>query len=336
MGPGLTSLCHAAWYEGHPLGWLLAPASWGFRAAVSVRRWAYLSGLASSRRFAAPVIVVGNISVGGTGKTPLVVWLARLLREHGLRPGIACRGYLGTAARWPQQVRSDSDADAVGDEAVVLARRTGCPVAAGPDRIADVAALVRHAACDVVVCDDGLQHYALARDVEIAVVDGVRRHGNGRCLPAGPLREPISRLAGVDLVVVHGAPAPGEHGMRLIAGDPRSVRDDRVTVPLRRLARMRVHAVCGIGHPARFFADLRRLGVEVLPHAFPDHHRFRREDLDFDDDLTVLMTEKDAVKCRRFAGPEHWYLPVEAEVAPELAGRVLDLVGEAGARTRAA
>jgi tetraacyldisaccharide 4'-kinase len=214
----------------------------------------------------------------------------------------------------------------VGDEAVLLARRCGCPVAAGPDRAAAAALLVGEGACDLVVSDDGLQHYALARDVEVAVVDGVRRFGNGRCLPAGPLREPASRLRGVDFVVARGPAGPGEFAMDYDSGPLLRVADDReggAPAP-----GTPVHGVAGIGDPEPFFDRLRGLGYRVAGHPFPDHHPFTPGDLDFADDLPVIMTEKDAVKCRAFAGARCWYLPVAARVPAALAAAIIDKLEE--------
>ena len=302
------------WYRSHPLSLLLAPLGWLYALVMIVRRSAYRVGLLPEHRVGVPVIVVGNVSVGGTGKTPLVVWIAGFLAAEGWRPAIVSRGYGGRARRWPQPVRVDSDPALVGDEAVLLARRTGCPtVASGSRRVEAARALVRNGACDVIVSDDGLQHLALARDVEIVVIDAERRHGNGRCLPAGPLREPLGRLASVDLLVSNGPARRGEFEMRLAPG-PAVRLVDGERRPLAAFRGTSVHAVCGIGNPARFFAALSDHGLMVTGHAFPDHHPFSGADLAFDDEAPVLMTEKDAVKCARFAGPRHWYVPVTAEL----------------------
>nr|VFK50220.1 MAG: lipid-A-disaccharide kinase [Candidatus Kentron sp. TUN]VFK51300.1 MAG: lipid-A-disaccharide kinase [Candidatus Kentron sp. TUN] len=325
------------WYRNHhPLGYALAPLSRLFCMAVSVRRFAYGKHLIAAQHPGVPVIVVGNITTGGTGKTPLVIWLANFLREHRFRPAIIVRGYGGKATCWPQWVVADTDPDMVGDEAVLLARRTSCCVIAAPDRVVAARALIEHTDCNLILSDDGLQHYALERDVEIAVVDGILGVGNGRCLPAGPLREPVSRLATVDLVVKNtpdhnlpeSEPDHGEYGMRLISGDPQDVVGKRGARFLDTFKVSPVHAVCGIGHPDRFFRTLRQLGLSIRPHAFPDHHAFRPEDLAFGDDLSILMTEKDAVKCRRFAGPRHWYLPVDAELDPAFGARLLQALSD--------
>ena len=241
------------WYAPGPFGALLAPAGWLVALFTVLRRGAYRAGLRRSWRVGCPVVVVGNLSTGGTGKTPLVIAIAKLLAERGVRVGVVCRGYRGAASRWPRKVRPDSDPDRVGDEAVLLARRTGVPVAAGPNRIGAARILFRRSKCDVILSDDGLQHLRLARDVEIVVVDGVRRHGNGRCMPAGPLREPLGRLASVDLVVVNGAGTQGELEMRLVAGDAVNLADASLTRPLDSFRGVPVHALCAIGHQERFF-----------------------------------------------------------------------------------
>lgn len=306
---------------------MLAPFSWLFCAGVRVRRLAYEIGAAKVRRVGLPVIIVGNITVGGTGKTPLVIWICRYLRTQGYHPAIVARGYRGRAVKGPQQVRPDSDAGSVGDEAVVLARRSTCPVAVGHRRVEVANALMQHTDCDVLVCDDGMQHLALGRDVEIAVVDGVRGFGSGRCLPAGPLREPPSSLKRVDLVVSYGRRRAGAFSMEYQALAPRGLIDER-EAPAGRFAGELIHGVAGIGDPARFFWQLRALGLDVIEHSFPDHYRYRPMDLDFGDQRPVLMTEKDAVKCRRFARPNHWYLPVHAKLPERFGRRLLTLLRE--------
>jgi tetraacyldisaccharide 4'-kinase len=210
----------------------------------------------------------------------------------------------------------------VGDEPVLLAQRTDCPVGAGPDRVAAVAALVAHSGCDVVISDDGLQHLALVRDVEIAVLDGERRLGNRRCLPAGPLREPAGRLKSVDFVVTNGRAQNGEVEMRICLGDAASLRDPALRRPLEAFRGRPVHAVCGIGHPTRFFDQLEAAGLEIIRHAFPDHHNFLPNEIVFEDGNAVLMTEKDAVKCARIASEGQWYVPVDA-VLPDSFSKAL-------------
>lgn len=300
------------WYSASPLSLLLAPLGSIYAGAVHVRRALYRSGRLRSTRVAVPVIVVGNLTVGGTGKTPLVIWLVEALRRAGKRPGVVSRGYGGKGTQWPQQVRPDSNPQDVGDEPVLIALRGACPVVVDPDRVRAAQTLLALHECDVIVADDGLQHYALQRDVEIAVVDGVRRHGNGRCLPAGPLREPLRRLREVDMIVVNDGNSMDACSFRLVGDVACALDGKQAARALADFAGQAVHAVAAIGRPARFFDHLRGHGVQAITHAFPDHHFFRAEDIRFGDHLPVLMTEKDAVKCRGFAEATHWYIPVSA------------------------
>jgi tetraacyldisaccharide 4'-kinase len=302
------------WYESHPVSLLLLPISGLFRLVIALRRIAFKSGVLHRQKLPLPVIVVGNITVGGTGKTPLVIWLVETLRDMGLHPGIVSRGYGGDATSWPQFVDAESDPTKVGDEPVLIAQRTGCPVAVAPQRVRAARLLISDKGCDVIVCDDGLQHYALERDLEIVVLDGERRLGNGRCLPAGPLRETAARLHDVDLVVVNGKASPNECGMNMVGTNAQSLNDPNIFHELSEWQGTTVHGVAGIGNPGRFFAHLRAQGLNVLEHPFPDHYRFEEKDLYFSDSLPVLMTEKDAVKCREFASPRLWCVPVNAVI----------------------
>jgi tetraacyldisaccharide 4'-kinase len=299
------------WYRRTPVSFALLPLAALYCLVVALRRGLYRARFLSARRMPVPVIVVGNITVGGTGKTPLVAWLAQWLRGNGFRPGIVSRGYRGRATSWPQAVRPESDPALVGDEPVLLARATGVPVMVGPDRVGAALALLAQHGCDVVLCDDGLQHYRLARDIEIAVIDGERRFGNGFCLPAGPLRDPVSRLASVFLRVANGTPQAGEWGMTLAEQGFCRLGDLQVSAGAERFRGRRVHAVAAIGNPRRFFDHLRRLHIDVIEHAFPDHHAFIPVDLAFGDGLDVIMTEKDAVKCERLGIPG-WYMKIAA------------------------
>lgn len=301
----------AIWYGGHWLAYPLLPLSWLYRLAVGLRRLAFRRGWLASHRLPVPVIVVGNITVGGTGKTPMVLWLADFLRRQGLHPGIVLRGYGGSARDWPRMVAADDDPFELGDEAVLLARRSHCEVAAGPDRVAAVRLLLERAGCDIVVSDDGLQHYRLQRDLEILMVDAARGFGNGYCLPAGPLREPESRAREVSLKVCNGEPCPGGNVMGLEPGALVNLLDPARIRPLSGLNRQRVTAVAGIGNPQRFFALLRQYGLHLDERPYPDHHRFSAEDAASWPPGPVIMTEKDAVKCVHIAGDDHWYMPVE-------------------------
>jgi tetraacyldisaccharide 4'-kinase len=314
------------WYTRSPWLVLLTPVSLVFRMAVRLRRLAYQSGLGRSHRLAVPVIVVGNITVGGTGKTPLVAWLANYLKERGFRPGIVSRGYGGRATSWPQQVRPDSDPGIVGDEAVLLAGLTTCPMAVAPKRVVAARALLENSQCDVILSDDGLQHYALQRDVEIAVIDGIRRFGTGFMLPAGPLREPVKRLEEVDLVVVNGLGSGREHQMRVTLGDARSLLDENTSRELTAFRGQSVHAVAGIGNPERFFQSLQQAGMVLERHVFPDHHHYVQSDMEFGDNNPVIMTGKDAVKCREFASDRHWYVPLSVHLPPAFCERLDELL----------
>jgi len=265
------------------------------------------------------VIVVGNLTVGGSGKTPMTAWLAGRLLDAGYRPGIVSRGYGRRNGTASMLVGPGADPAVVGDEPIMLARHTGVPVWVDRDRVRAARALAEEQGVDVVISDDGLQHHRLPRDISILMVDGRRRFGNGLCLPAGPLREPRSAAARADFVVVTGGTAqPDEYAMALVPSDVlRRVDRPVITRPFRDLVGRPAHAVAGIADPERFFDALEEAGVEVIRHPFPDHHRFRPRHIHFGDQLPVLMTEKDAVKCRDFADERHWYWPVSAE--PEAA-----------------
>lgn len=308
-------------------GWVLAlrPFAWIYTIIIFIRRWLYRLGIFKTHTLRIPVIVVGNISVGGTGKTPLVIWLANYLKAAGYKPGIISRGYFGQARRWPQQVRPDADPIIVGDEALVISRRTGCPMAVGPDRVASANALLHYAKVDVIISDDGLQHYALDRQIEIAVIDGVRRFGNGYCLPAGPLRESPSRLHEVDFLVTNGTAMQQEFPMRYASMDAINLQT-AAHRPLDEFKSESAVAIAAIGNPDRFFNFMRSYGIRMTTRAFADHHFFESTDLAFTDNQTVLMTEKDAVKCERFSKPSWWYVPIEAQMPDEFGMRLLTLL----------
>ena len=316
------------WYSDHPLVYLLLPFSWIYKIFMILRRIGYAAGLLPVKRVSVPVIIVGNITVGGTGKTPLVIWLAGFLRDNGYRPAIISRGYRGTASNWPQQVRPDSDPFMVGDEPVVIARQTHCPVAASPNRYAAAVQLLQHTDANILICDDGLQHHSLERDLEIAVVDSLRRFGNGKCLPAGPLRESLRRLNTVDMIVSSGTAARGEFPMEYVPDRLFSVNGKIPSQSPTAWKGKTVHAVAGIGHPEKFFNMLRSLDIDVIRHEFPDHHRFESVDIHFEDELPVIMTEKDAVKCASFADSRHWYLTINVIMSNVFEHRLLTLLRE--------
>lgn len=321
MRARLAAWLESIWYGGARVPLALALLEGVYATLLRLRRWSYSAGLRRITRVAVPVAVVGNLTVGGTGKTPLVAALAAELARRAWRPGIVLRGY-GGSRHAPMLVGRDSDPALCGDEAVLLARSLDLPVAVGRRRAAAAALLVQRAECDVIVSDDGLQHWGLARDLEIAVIDGRRRFGNGRLLPAGPLREPPERLRAVDYTVANGVAQAGEAAMRVSGTQACSLVRPGRRLELETLRGQRVHAVAGIGHPARFFDLLRGYGIEVVPHAWPDHHVYDGSELRFDDSRPVLVTEKDAVKCARWADERVWVVPVEAQLPPEWFDRV--------------
>ena len=314
-----TGLLNSIWYSNHWLRWLLWPLSLVFRWLVWLRRWFYCHGWLKSIQIAVPVIVIGNISVGGTGKTPCVIWLARELTRRGYRVGVVTRGYGGRNQHWPQPVRADSSAQSLGDESVLIAQRTGCSVAAGPDRVAAAQLLLDEGPKDVILSDDGLQHYRMARALEIAVVDGTRGLGNGLCLPAGPLREPPSRLDQVDAVIVNSGDwrRAGAYEAALTLVGACHLRSGAVE-PIANFRGQNVHAVAGIGHPERFFDALRNCGMSVDGRPLEDHAEISPGDLAFEDSNPVMITEKDAVKCKQHAHDRVW------SVAAELAFQARD------------
>ncbi|HEX4872935.1 MAG TPA: tetraacyldisaccharide 4'-kinase [Nevskiaceae bacterium] len=311
------------WYQPRPAPLGLRPlaALYGLIAAQRRRR---LQAEAARVRLRVPVIVVGNLSVGGTGKTPFVLWLVDRLREWGWRPGVISRGYGGRAAHYPLRVSADSDPAEVGDEPALIAWRSGVPVVVDPDRLRAARAL--DAEVDVLIADDGLQHYRLPRQVEIVVVDGQRGFGNGALLPAGPLREPISRLAEVDLVVVNGGglrvQGPPCVDMQLPGAHAFNLREPSRVRALRDFRGESVHAMAGIGHPERFFQLLEREGLHLVRHPFADHQAYQPAQIEWHDSRPVLMTEKDAVKCRHWVDARYWSVPVTAQLDPAATQRV--------------
>ena len=326
MKKTLTRWATDIWYKDQFIGVWLSPLSFLFNDAVRFRRFLYRLGILKSHTLPVPVIIVGNITVGGTGKTPLIIWLAEFLKESGFKPGIISRGYGGQAESWPQWVTVDSDAKNTGDEALLIAKQTGCPMAVGPLRVDAAKLLLSKADCDVILSDDGLQHYALNRTIEIAVIDGERRFGNGYCLPAGPLREPIERLQNVDFIIVNGEKyEDNEMSMRLV-GDQLVNLVTGEQKPLQEFKGVECHALAGIGNPERFFKVLEAAGLICKTHNFPDHYPFQHHDIEFKDNKPVLMTEKDAVKCRAFAGEQHWYLPVKAVPEAAFSEQLLNLL----------
>lgn len=303
---------------------LLLPLSWLYGLVSGLIRLSYRCGLRKSWRAPVPIVVVGNLTAGGNGKTPMVIWLVEQLQQRGYRVGVVSRGYGGKAEAYPLVLDANTTTQQAGDEPVLIYQRTAAPVAISPKRAEAVQALLKQQPLDVVITDDGLQHYALQRDFELVVIDGVRRFGNGWWLPAGPMRERASRLKSVDALIANGGVAqPGEIAMRLQARDAVNVasgeRRPAVELP-------QVVAMAGIGHPPRFFATLEKLGVEVEKEvAFADHQEYQQGRLAalVSSGQTLLMTEKDAVKCRAFAQPNWWYLPVDAVLPPDQAEQLV-------------
>ena len=306
------------WYDGGRVPLWAHAVSRVYAALVALRVRLYRIGLLRKHRIKVPVVVVGNLVAGGSGKTPLTIAIVERLRAEGWNPGVATRGYGRADASKPLWVQSNTPAAQGGDEPVLIARQSEARVRVDRDRVAAARALAA-AGCDIVVCDDGLQHYALARDIEIEVIDGRRRHGNGLPIPAGPMREPAARAAACDFRILNAGSDPdiaagfGEWPMWLAPGDAVPLLGGR-GLPLSAFAGRRVHAVAGIGDPERFFDMLRALDIAVVPHAFPDHHAYVEGDLRFGSDLPVLMTAKDAVKCAAFVTEKHYAVPVRAEL----------------------
>jgi tetraacyldisaccharide 4'-kinase len=290
------------WYGKHVLAWLLYPLALIYRLIAWVRRWLLINF--KQTVFDVPVIVVGNLTVGGVGKTPLVIALAEHLGKRGLRVGIVSRGYGARIKHYPYEIRLEDPARVVGDEPLLLAKKTSCPVVIAPNRVDAVDYLLKKHQVDVVLSDDGLQHYKLARAIEIVVIDAKRGFGNGLCLPAGPLREPKKRMQHVDFVVVNGDNWPLAYQMDLVPGkiDPEPLPQNTS-----------IAAFAGIGHPERFFDTLTNLGIKHKPYRFSDHHRFVPKDFDIPEDV-IIMTEKDAIKCHTFLNKPMYILPVRAEI----------------------
>jgi len=323
MAGGQSGLV-AAWYERR--WWLifLRPLEFLFRGFAAIRRALFALGLKAVWSAPKPVVIVGNITVGGTGKTPVVIALLEYLQAQGIKPGVVSRGYGATRGVFPHTVTQHSSAEDCGDEPLLIFRRTGCPCVVAPARVTAVQQLLADNDVDIVLCDDGLQHYALARDLEIVVIDERRRLGNGWCLPAGPLREPVARLRQIDHIVYRGSTDPqcgvsyrNQALVNLLSGEEISLSPD--------LLGCNVHALAGIGQPAQFFAALEQAGFAITRHIFADHHRYTADDLVHLHGRPIIMTEKDAVKCRDFVQSDAWYLKISAQLPEPLKQAVLDL-----------
>ena len=309
---GFHQLLINAWHARSPWLWLLLPVEWLFRVAVWLRRRAYRLGILKSYRPPVPVVVVGNIGVGGSGKTPVVVALAQALSDAGTAVGIVSRGY-GRSSTGLQIVSIDSDAEVVGDEPLLIVRRTGCRCAVSESRVIAVQALIMQYNVQIILSDDGLQHYALERDLEILVYDATQAFGNGRCLPVGPLREPLSRLREADIVLAKTTESSPE-SVVISSGRLVNLVTGECADSLAGARDLQIFAYAGIAHPESFFQTLRERGCNIIERRFRDHHRFSAADFADIGDNTVIMTEKDAVKCTAFATADMWYLQIDAEL----------------------
>lgn len=312
-----------SWYKPQPIRLLLWPLSLLYRVVLQLRKGLFRLGILKQRTLPVVVIIVGNITVGGTGKTPFVIWLVTQLQHAGYRPGIISRGYGGKAESYPQKVVPQSDPSIVGDEPIIISRHTSCPMVVAPDRFAAGKMLLQDYDCNIIVSDDGLQHYALGRDIEIVIIDGQRQFGNQLCLPAGPLREPLSRLKSVDFIVENYDSGSTYYKMTLSQQHAINVIDPTKKLLISSFLGQSVHAVAGIGNPQRFFDQLSSQGLHVINHPFDDHHSFQPNDLQFNDNKPILMTEKDAVKCQFFADSNTWYIPIEATISGKLDQHIL-------------
>ncbi|KTD10713.1 tetraacyldisaccharide 4'-kinase [Legionella gratiana] len=303
----MRSFLDKLWYGEHPLRWLLRPLAWGYQVAVSVRR--YFLQRFFQINYPVPLIIVGNITVGGVGKTPLVIELAKRIQQKGLRVGIVSRGYGAAVKQFPYEVQLNDSPFKVGDEPLLLAQKAKCPVVIAPKRTQAVRYLLKKYQSDIIISDDGLQHYHMGRSIEIAVIDGTRGLGNGLCLPAGPLRETASRLKQVDFIVVNEGTWENAYSMTLKPGKIKNLNTEEEIIP--DTVNGTWAAVAGIGNPQRFYSTLRQLGIKFNTCSYPDHYQFKPEDLDYVESL-IIMTEKDAVKCRLFSSDRMHYLPVDA------------------------
>lgn len=335
----IKSWLQKQWYQTYlnPLFWPFIPLSLLYCLILSIRKSLYQFGILKRHKFAVPIIVVGNLTVGGTGKTPLVIHIVKLLKQYGFRPGVVSRGYGGSHSKIssttskPLWVYANSDSNEVGDEPLLLAKRLFCPIVISRTRIKAVQSLLDSGQMDVVISDDGLQHEKLHRNIEVMVIDGKKRLGNGWCLPIGPLRESKKRLETVDFIVCNDPirfDNDIEYDMelrpRMLTNGLDSSRQENISF----FQGKEVHAVAGIGFPDRFFDLLKKYQLKVITHPFPDHYPFKKEDIEFQDDLPVLLTEKDAVKCSGFMTDKHWVLSVDAAVNPLFDMRLLKRLEE--------
>lgn len=326
MNKLFTKWANTIWYKEFFIGTWLSPFSFLYMDVVRFRRWQYKTGRKIVTKVSVPVIIVGNLTVGGTGKTPLVIYLAKQLQAQGFKPGVISRGYGGESENWPQRVTANSQVNIVGDEPILIAEQTQCPVAVGPIRADAAKLLIEEAGCDVILSDDGLQHYALARDIEIIVIDGERRFGNNYCLPAGSLREPQERKFEADFVVCNGGEAEDDEILMQLEGDIAVNLQNSEQKSLYEFSQLNCHALAGIGNPQRFFKHLEKYHIKSSIDEFPDHHVFTESDISHKKADAIFMTEKDAVKCKPFATDKHWFVPVQAKLPDDFIGQLTTLL----------
>lgn len=314
------------WQKKNFLAYLLWPLSFIYRIFIFVRRKFYQFHFLKINYLSIPVIVVGNITIGGTGKTPVVIALALFLKEKGWRPGIISRGYGGNTKHFPCLVHQNSNAREVGDEPILIAQHTGCPTIIDPDRSRGAKSLLKRSNCNIVISDDGLQHLSFARDIEIVVVDGETRFGNNFCLPAGPLREPVSRLSSVDFVISKGIAQTNEFKLCLIPDYFYQLIQTKNKQSKEYFLEKKVHAVAGIGNPDQFFKALRKLDLNIIEHPFPDHYLFKPRDFNYGNDAIIIMTEKDAVKCLGFVDARLWCLRTKTALDNNFLNTILNRI----------
>ncbi len=311
------------WDKPRLLNYLLLPVSLLYSSLISLRRWLYQVGIFPSTAVSVPVIVVGGVTAGGAGKTPVVIALIKHLVKQRYRPGVVSRGYGGKSPYWPREVSAETTAELVGDEPQLIFERVGVPVIVGPNRVDDAEMLIDRFGCDIIVSDDGFQHFAIRRDLDIVVVDGQSGLGNGWCLPSGPLRE-RNGLSRADLILINGP----ENHLQNIAARYESkcmafcmelsdaiALDGGIKKNLGSFPDDPIIAIAGLGNPNRFFLQLEKLGLQITRKIFPDHHNYREKDLEDFQHKTILMTEKDAIKCRDLKSiTNSWYVPGTANI----------------------
>jgi tetraacyldisaccharide 4'-kinase len=319
-------IIYGQWYKKLNWGWLFWPLTWIFSLIVDFRRYLFHKNILKIYKVKKPVVIVGNITVGGSGKTPVLIHLIQLLQYHGIKPGVISRGYKGKIAQSKQVasvINRPLNFEDYGDEPVLIFNNTNVPVVVGKNRVQAAQFLIDNFDIDIILSDDGLQHYSLARDIEIVVLDAERGVGNGHLLPLGPLRESVARLKDANMII-NQAPNIMSTTIKLV----HSIKFPERKLELESFKDLKIHAVAGIANPDKFFNQLREHGLQIIEHKFPDHHKFKASDLAFKDDYPVLMTEKDAVKCREFAAVNHWFVPLIVRLPTDTLNNFLKLVKE--------